>query len=64
MVEVVRSFVSRVVCKNCRNLAAMAYTLEQTPTWAVAAVCTVIVFVSVLVERLIHYLGKVRISGN
>ncbi|KAG0591042.1 hypothetical protein KC19_1G144900 [Ceratodon purpureus] len=35
----------------------MAYTLEQTPTWAVAAVCTVIVFVSVLVERLIHSLG-------
>ena len=38
----------------------MAYTLEQTPTWAVAAVCTVIVFVSVLVERLIHSLGHVR----
>ena len=38
----------------------MVYTLEQTPTWAVAAVCTLIVLVSLIVERLINLLGRVR----
>ncbi|KAK9287979.1 hypothetical protein L1049_016424 [Liquidambar formosana] len=33
-------------------------TLEYTPTWVVAAVCTVIVAISLAVERLIHYTGK------
>jgi hypothetical protein len=38
----------------------MAYTLEETPRWAVAAVCTLIVLVSLIVERLINLVGKVR----
>ncbi|KAJ4799193.1 MLO-like protein [Rhynchospora pubera] len=33
-------------------------TLEHTPTWVVAAICTVIVAISLAVERLLHYLGK------
>lgn len=33
-------------------------SLEQTPTWAVAAVCTVFVVASLVVERLIKYLGN------
>lgn len=33
-------------------------TLEYTPTWVVAAVCTVIVGISLAVERLLHYTGK------
>ncbi|KAL3328201.1 hypothetical protein AABB24_035705 [Solanum stoloniferum] len=33
-------------------------TLEFTPTWVVAAVCTVIVAISLAAERLIHYSGK------
>ncbi|XP_060962345.1 MLO-like protein 1 [Cannabis sativa] len=33
-------------------------TLEYTPTWVVALVCTVIVFISLTVERIIHYTGK------
>ncbi|WMV36068.1 hypothetical protein MTR67_029453 [Solanum verrucosum] len=33
-------------------------SLEFTPTWVVAAVCTVIVSISLAVERLIHYAGK------
>ncbi|MED6136241.1 hypothetical protein PIB30_054260 [Stylosanthes scabra] len=32
--------------------------LEFTPTWVVAAVCSVIVGVSFAVERLLHYAGK------
>ncbi|KAK1365529.1 hypothetical protein POM88_041090 [Heracleum sosnowskyi] len=32
--------------------------LEYTPTWVVAAVCTVIVGISLAVERLLHYTGK------
>lgn len=34
-------------------------SLEFTPTWVVAAVCTVIVSISLAVERLLHYTGTV-----
>ncbi|KAI4368270.1 hypothetical protein MLD38_016845 [Melastoma candidum] len=33
-------------------------TLEYTPTWIVAAVCTVIVLLSFIAERSLHYAGK------
>uniref|UniRef100_A0ACD5THI4 Uncharacterized protein n=2 Tax=Avena sativa TaxID=4498 RepID=A0ACD5THI4_AVESA len=33
-------------------------TLEFTPTWIVAAVCSLIVLISLLAERFLHYLGK------
>ncbi|XP_042444475.1 MLO-like protein 13 isoform X2 [Zingiber officinale] len=33
--------------------------LEYTPTWVLAAVCTVIVFISLLAERGLHFLGKI-----
>ncbi|XP_057436663.1 MLO-like protein 1 [Lotus japonicus] len=33
-------------------------TLEFTPTWVVAGVCTVIVAISLAAERLLHYGGK------
>ncbi|KAG6742303.1 hypothetical protein POTOM_053173 [Populus tomentosa] len=33
-------------------------TLEHTPTWVVAVVCSVIVLISLIVERTLHYLGK------
>jgi mlo protein len=33
-------------------------TLEYTPTWVVAAVCTVIVGISLAMERVLHYAGK------
>ncbi|CDP04006.1 unnamed protein product [Coffea canephora] len=33
-------------------------TLEFTPTWVVAAVCTVIVSLSLAAERILHYTGK------
>uniref|UniRef100_A0A3Q7I246 MLO-like protein n=1 Tax=Solanum lycopersicum TaxID=4081 RepID=A0A3Q7I246_SOLLC len=33
-------------------------TLEFTPTWVVATVCTVIAAISLAVERLVHYTGK------
>ncbi|KAL3828984.1 hypothetical protein ACJIZ3_017786 [Penstemon smallii] len=39
-------------------------TLEFTPTWVVAAVCTVIVGISLAVERLIHYTGKYLKNKN
>ena len=37
-------------------------TLEYTPTWVVAAVCTVIVGISLGAERILHYAGKVPTS--
>ncbi|XP_020155189.1 MLO-like protein 1 [Aegilops tauschii subsp. strangulata] len=33
-------------------------TLEDTPTWIVASVCSVIVLISIVFERSLHYLGK------
>ncbi|KAF5742804.1 putative Protein MLO [Tripterygium wilfordii] len=39
-------------------------TLEYTPTWVVALVCSVIVVISLVVERLLHYLGKVLKKKN
>lgn len=33
--------------------------LEFTPTWIVAGVCSVIIFISLVAERYLHYLGKV-----
>ncbi|XP_031478013.1 MLO-like protein 1 [Nymphaea colorata] len=34
------------------------YDLVFTPTWIVAAVCSVIIILSLLLERALHYLGK------
>ncbi|MBA0632882.1 hypothetical protein Godav_001547 [Gossypium davidsonii] len=34
-------------------------TLEHTPTWIVAAICTVIVAISLAMERLLHVIGNV-----
>ncbi|KAF4349387.1 hypothetical protein F8388_012557 [Cannabis sativa] len=33
-------------------------TLQETPTWAVALVCSIFVIISVLIEHAIHSLGK------
>nr|CAB3465221.1 unnamed protein product [Digitaria exilis] len=35
-----------------------AAALEFTPTWIVAAVCSIIVLLSLVAERCLHYLGK------
>ena len=35
--------------------------LEFTPTWIVAAVCSIIVLLSLVAERCLHYLGKVTL---
>ncbi|XVE75349.1 hypothetical protein DITRI_Ditri12bG0087300 [Diplodiscus trichospermus] len=32
--------------------------MEQTPTWAIAVACFVLVFISILIEHAIHILGK------
>ncbi|XP_011085086.1 MLO-like protein 1 [Sesamum indicum] len=37
-------------------------SLEYTPTWVVALVCTVIVAISLAAERLLHYAGKFLIN--
>ncbi|KAF8731758.1 hypothetical protein HU200_015692 [Digitaria exilis] len=39
-------------------------TLEYTPTWIVAAVCCVIVVISLVFERLLHSLGKRLKKGS
>ncbi|WCJ21795.1 Seven transmembrane MLO family protein [Euphorbia peplus] len=39
-------------------MAEGGVNLEYTPTWVVALVCSIIVAISLAVERLLHYLGK------
>ncbi|KAL6899749.1 hypothetical protein ACP4OV_006407 [Aristida adscensionis] len=43
---------------------AEAITLEYTPTWIVASVCSVIVVISLLFERWLHRLGKRLSKGH
>ncbi|XP_008812868.2 MLO-like protein 1 [Phoenix dactylifera] len=38
--------------------------LEFTPTWIVAAVCSIIIFISLVAERFLHYLGKALKKKN
>ncbi|PON80413.1 Mlo-related protein [Trema orientale] len=38
--------------------AAGGRSLEQTPTWAVAVVCFVLVLVSIIIEHIIHLIGE------
>ena len=35
-----------------------ARELDQTPTWAVASVCGVIVIISILLEKGLHHVGE------
>lgn len=39
-------------------------TLEETPTWAVAVVCFVLLAVSIVIEHIIHGIGKVIKLGR
>ncbi|OWM81163.1 hypothetical protein CDL15_Pgr007194 [Punica granatum] len=39
--------------------SAKARELDQTPTWAVSAVCAVIVLISILLEKALHFVAKV-----
>ncbi|KAF9665020.1 hypothetical protein SADUNF_Sadunf16G0078700 [Salix dunnii] len=38
--------------------AVKARSLEETPTWAVAVVCFVMIFVSIIIEHIIHLIGR------
>ncbi|XP_050207547.1 MLO-like protein 9 [Mercurialis annua] len=38
--------------------AAGARELDQTPTWAVAAVCAIIVLLSIILEKFLHWTGE------
>ncbi|XP_020273903.1 MLO-like protein 13 isoform X2 [Asparagus officinalis] len=40
------------------SISTESSELKHTPTWVVATVCTIIIAISLLVERLLHYLGK------
>ncbi|KAG6472788.1 hypothetical protein ZIOFF_070266 [Zingiber officinale] len=45
--------------KEAMEASEHSEALEYTPTWVLAAVCTVIVFISLLAERGLHFLGKI-----
>ncbi|CAO2833703.1 unnamed protein product [Amaranthus hypochondriacus] len=35
-----------------------ARELDQTPTWAVASVCAIIIIISIILEKLLHHIGE------
>ena len=37
-------------------------SLTETPTWAVAVVCFVLLAVSILIEHIIHLIGSVSVE--
>lgn len=39
-----------------------ARELDQTPTWAVAVVCAIIILISIILEKVIHMIGEVTIK--
>lgn len=36
--------------------------IDQTPTWAVAGVCAIIIIISIALEKILHKLGQVYIA--
>ena len=38
--------------------------LDQTPTWAVAAVCAVIILISIILEKVLHMVGEVQLFSS
>lgn len=38
--------------------------LDQTPTWAAAGVCAVIILISIALEKILHKLGMVCFDKN
>lgn len=33
--------------------------LDQTPTWAVASICAIIIIISIALEKALHHVGEV-----
>ena len=52
-------FASTLVVVIAEEKKVAERQLNQTPTWAVASVCTFFIVVSVLLEKLIHKVGTV-----
>jgi len=38
--------------------------LDQTPTWAVAAVCAIIIVISIVLEKSLHHVEEVHILSH
>ncbi|XP_026399406.1 MLO-like protein 12 [Papaver somniferum] len=45
-------------CNGPVVMAGSGRSLEQTPTWAVAVVCFALVLISIIIEHIIHLIGK------
>ncbi|KAJ6907793.1 hypothetical protein NC651_018283 [Populus alba x Populus x berolinensis] len=46
-----------VAVKAATESSATTRKLDQTPTWAVASVCAVIIIISILLEKILHKVG-------
>ncbi|KMZ56963.1 MLO-like protein 6 [Zostera marina] len=46
------------------DYATKQKSLEETPTWAVAVVCFILVAISLVIEKLLHHLGTYLLKKN
>ncbi|KAF9678635.1 hypothetical protein SADUNF_Sadunf07G0055000 [Salix dunnii] len=46
-----------VVVRAATESSATTRKLDQTPTWAVASICAVIIIISILLEKILHKIG-------
>ncbi|RWW00216.1 hypothetical protein GW17_00036822, partial [Ensete ventricosum] len=51
--------VGKLVAMMAASSAGNSRELDQTPTWAVASVCAVIIVISIVLEKGLHRLGEV-----
>ena len=51
-----------VVVRAATETSATTRKLDQTPTWAVASICAVIIIISILLEKFLHKIGTVSFS--
>lgn len=49
----------KLVAMMAASSGGNARALDQTPTWAVASVCAVIIVISIVLEKGLHRLGEV-----
>ena len=48
-----------VMAGDSSSSTSASRELDQTPTWAVAGICAVMIIISIVLEKVLHRVGKV-----
>ena len=55
----VKGVVVVVMAGDSSSSTSASRELDQTPTWAVAGICAVMIIISIVLEKVLHRVGKV-----